>query len=114
MTNRFMDESRDEMALSLRSVCKQFIMKDQNKNNLQRSQQGSGSAENTGRDRNEQKNRTANLGREEKQDIGHSAGVDNKDVADISDLGGLSGRDDYAGGDADEMSNQSTNERTER
>jgi hypothetical protein len=78
------------------------------------SQQGSGSAENTGRSRREQKNRNIDLSGAEKQNIARDAGINKKDLRDISDLGGRSGRDDYAGGDNEGISNESTDEATER
>jgi len=78
------------------------------------SQQGTGSAENIGESRSAQKNRMADTNPRERQVIAHEADVRNSNVSDIKNLGGLSGRDDYAGGDSDGMSNQSTNEPTER
>lgn len=50
----------------------------------------------------------------QKKDIADQTVSGRKNIADIEDLGGRSGRDDYAGGDSDGMSNESTNEPTER
>lgn len=89
-------------------------MEDQNMNTFQSAQQGSGSAENTGRDRSEQKSRGMNVSGGEKQNVAQGTGVGKKDIADLSDLGAASGRDDYAGGYAEGMGDESTDEKTER
>lgn len=75
--------------------------------------EGSGSAEQTGRSRDEQKNRNFDLDDKAKNDIASDIGVDAKDVADLHDLHADSGRDDYAGGSNDGMSDVSTNEPTD-
>ena len=75
--------------------------------------QGSGSAEQTGKSRDEQKNRNINLDDEAKHKIADDIGVDAKDIADLHDLHADSGRDDYAGGSGDGMSDVSTNEPTD-
>ncbi len=85
-----------------------------NKEQLQSSQQGTGSAENTGRNRNEQQQPNTKLSSQERQDIGNQLGNDNNRVADLDDLGMLSGRDDAAGGSGDRMENESTGKETER
>ena len=89
-------------------------MEDQNIPTFQNAQQGSGSAENRGRDRSEQKSRGMDLSADEKQNVARGAGVGKKDIADLGDLGEASGRDDYAGGFAEGMGDESTNERTEQ
>jgi hypothetical protein len=71
------------------------------------SQQGTGSAENKGSNRSEQ-------GKKEKQNIAGDVNLSSRDIASLNDLGAASGRDDYAGGDNEGMSNESTNERTEQ
>lgn len=78
------------------------------------SHQGSGSSENTGRDREAQKNTATDLNEQDKKDMAREAGLGRDRIADIEDLGGLSGRDDYAGGNKDGMSENSTNEGTDR
>ena len=101
------------MALSLRHHPKN-IMKNDQKNQSFGSQEGSGSSENQGRDREEQRHNLTDMDKQGKKDIAHEAGLGRKRMADIEDLGGLSGRDDYAGGSGDDMSNTSTNEATDR
>ncbi len=76
--------------------------------------QGSGSAENVGQSREEQKNRNFDLSENEKQDIANQIDVDKEAIADPEDLGAGSGRDDYAGGFGDGMSTQSTDQPTDR
>lgn len=75
--------------------------------------QGSGSAEQTGKSRDEQKNRNFNLDDDTKNKIASDIGVDSKDIVDLHDLHADSGRDDYAGGSGDGMSDVSTNEPTD-
>jgi len=83
------------------------------KEDLQSSQQGTGSAENQGENRDRQKSQTTNVSNNQQNDLSRQAGLGRNRMTDIDDLGGMSGRDDYAGGDNDNMSNQNTNERTE-
>jgi hypothetical protein len=78
------------------------------------SQQGTGSAENKGSNRSEQGNKTTHLSKKEKQNIAGDVNLSSRDIASLNDLGAASGRDDYAGGDNEGMSNESTNERTEQ
>ena len=80
----------------------------------QRSQQGSGSAENRGQDRSRQENKTEDLSKQEKTDIAAKMGKGPNPVGDIEDMGGSSGRDDYAGGFGAGMRDESTGESTER
>jgi hypothetical protein len=46
--------------------------------------------------------------------MANKAGLGRDRMTDIEEMGGMSGRDDYAGGDNDNMSNQNTNEPTRR
>jgi len=77
-------------------------------------QQGSGSAENRGDSREEQKAQNTHLDKESKKDIAEQAGLGRERISDLGELGGLSGRDDYAGGERDGVSDQNTNEETDR
>jgi hypothetical protein len=91
------------------------MKKDQsNKQDQQQSLQGSGSAENKGQSRSEQKNRSTNISQEERQRIAGEMGKGPNRLADIEDLGGMSGRDDSSGGSGDRMEDQSTDQGTER
>ena len=83
-------------------------------NSAAQESQTSGSAEQTGRSREEQKNRNFNLDEDTKDKIAQDTGIDKKDIADLQSLGAGSGRDDYAGGSGDGMSNVSTGEATDR
>jgi hypothetical protein len=83
-----------------------------NGNNNQKPQPGTGSAENQGRGREEQMNQ--GVDQQGKDKIAEEAGLDRNDLTDIRELGQLSGRDDYAGGDNDGMSEQSTGQPTDR
>lgn len=84
-------------------------------NNANRQQQGgSGSAEQTGRDRQEQKTPTTRMNENEKSEVASQIDENKTDVRTIEDLGGMSGRDDLAGGSGDRMENQSTNQSTEK
>ena len=74
---------------------------------------GSGSAEQIGKSRDEQKNRDFNLTDDQKADIANDIDVPKDQIADPTDLGAASGRDDYAGGSGDGMSDVSTNEPTD-
>ena len=90
------------------------MQQDQNKENLQKGQQGSGSAENTGRSREDQKNQSINLSETERQDIASQTGISTKDIGQLKDLGAYSGREDYSGGDRDGMRDENSDERTDR
>ena len=79
---------------------------------MKHTQEGSGSAENTGRGREEQLNRSSEeLSR---GDVAREAGISKQDISSIEELGGRSGRDDLAGSINDGMSEQSTGEATDR
>ena len=77
-------------------------------------QQGSGSAENKGGSREDQKNPLTNPGGKEKQDIARDINESSNRVGSLRNTGQLSGRDDYAGGSGDDMSAENTNEPTDR
>ncbi|MBD0278898.1 MAG: hypothetical protein ICV51_19700 [Flavisolibacter sp.] len=87
---------------------------DQNRAPFQQGQQGSGSSENTGRDRTEQRNAHTELNKQERQEIAGEMGQGPNRIADLKDMGALSGRDDAAGGSGDEMENENTGKATER
>jgi hypothetical protein len=76
-------------------------------------QEGTGSAENTGRDRSEQLNTTRELSQDQKNAISSEAG-ENTPIADIRDLGQLSGSDALAGGSDNVMDDQQQAEDTDR
>ncbi len=75
---------------------------------------GSGSAENKGQSREDQKAQNTVVGEQERSDIAEQAGLKPGEVADLQDLGGPSGRDDASGGSGDDMNNTSSNQGTER
>jgi hypothetical protein len=77
------------------------------KEELQQGQQGSGSAENTGRQRQEQTANTT-LSEHDKQTIADQIGENKESVVGLKDLGAVSGRDDASGGSGDRMEDQST------
>ncbi|HYO23053.1 MAG TPA: hypothetical protein VER36_11660 [Flavisolibacter sp.] len=77
-------------------------------------QQGTGSAENTDRDRTEQMNELTELSLEERMSVADKIGVPPEQVADVRDTGMLSGRDDLSGGSGDRMEDQNTGEETDR
>lgn len=89
-------------------------MEEKRKQELQQSQQGSGSSENTGKDRQDQKAGNLSIDEGERENIAGQAGINKEDIADLEDLGMNSGRDDYAGGSGDDMSGTSTDEATDR
>jgi len=76
--------------------------------------ESSGSAENKGQSREEQKNRNFNLDDKAKNDLANQIGEDKSDIAGLAELGADSGRDDYAGGDNDGMTAQNTDQPTDR
>lgn len=85
----------------------------QQKDQFQQAQSGTGSAEQTGRDRLEQQQ---NLQPDEdrKADIANQIGEHPNAVSSIGETGGLSGRDDASGGSGDRMENESTNAPTDQ
>ena len=84
------------------------MQENQNKGSFQQGQQGSGSAENTGRSREEQQNPVTNLSKQQRQDIAGEMGSGPNPVADLQDMGALSSRDDAAAGSGHRMENEST------
>jgi hypothetical protein len=76
---------------------------------LQSSQQGSGSAENKGEGREQQKNQTANISNTERSDMAYQAGLGRDRITSVEELGGMSGRDNYAGSEPDDLSNEDLN-----
>lgn len=70
--------------------------------------QASGSSENRGSGREEQRNPNIHLDRGQKHDIARDLWVKPDDVIDISDTGARSGRDDNSGGSGDRMEEEST------
>jgi hypothetical protein len=87
---------------------------EQHKDQFQSSQQGTGSAENQGRNRSEQKMQSSSSGDEQRQDISTQIGESKDKVGDIRETGALSGRDDASGGSGDRMENTSSNQETDR
>jgi hypothetical protein len=87
---------------------------DMNNNSNRQQQGGTGSAEQTGRDRSEQQSQKTHISDDDKQDIASAIGEDSSRISTIEELGGLSGRDDSSGGTGDHMEQQSSNEPTDR
>ena len=85
-----------------------------NKEQFQSSQQGTGSAENKGEDRNRQMAQNTDLSNQERTDIAAQMGEGPNPVTTLRDMGALSGRDDSAGGSGDRMEEQNTGEATDR
>jgi hypothetical protein len=79
------------------------------KEDLQNAQQGTGSADNKGENRNQQKNQTTNLSNNQRIDISHQAGLGRDRMTDIEETGSMSSRDDYAGSDAGDLRNEDLN-----
>ena len=79
------------------------------KEDLQNSQQGTGSSENKGERRYQQQNQTTNVSNNQQNDIAHEAGLGRHRMTDIEDLGGMSEIDDYAGSNDDDLSNEDLN-----
>jgi hypothetical protein len=85
---------------------------DNNRDQIQRSQQGTGSAENKGESRSRQLNRNSQSD-QDKQNMSGGLGRDSGQLGNLRDLGALSGRDDSAGGSGDRMENENTGEETD-
>ncbi len=83
-------------------------------NENKQAQQGSGSAENKGGSRQDQKHPLTNPGSKERQDIAGDINENSNRIGNLRNTGQLSGRDDYAGGSGDDMSAENTNEPTDR
>jgi hypothetical protein len=84
------------------------------RDDLQQGQPGTGSAENTGQERNQQFNEMTELSLEERMKVADQIGVPVDNVADASQTGAMSGRDDAAGGSGDRMEDLSTGQDTDR
>ena len=84
------------------------------KEDFQNAQQGTGSSEGRGNNRQTQKNPLTDVGEAQQKEIAHEAGLGRKRITDIEEMGGMSGKDDYAGSDSDNMSSESTDEGTDR
>lgn len=80
----------------------------------EQNQPGTGSAENTGRSREEQLNPNTNLTQQQREDVSDQPGLGRDRLGDLRETGQLSGRDDLAGGDNDGMMDQRSGEETER
>ena len=87
---------------------------EQKKEQFQAGQQGTGSAENRGDDRDSQMTPNTSLTQPEKEDIARQIGEEPGAIAGLKDLGALSGRDDASGGSGDRMDEQSTGQPTVR
>jgi hypothetical protein len=86
----------------------------ENKDSMQKSQPGTGSAENRGQGRSEQKNRSKDMSQSDKQDLASEIGEEPGRIASQRDMGVLSGRDDSSGGSGDWMEGENTGKDTDR
>ena len=86
---------------------------DSNNDQFKASQQGTGSAENQGSDRNAQQNTKTVLSDEERENLAAQMGEGPNAVVGLKDLGALSGRDDASGGSGDRMEDSSTGDATD-
>jgi hypothetical protein len=77
-------------------------------------QKGTGSAENLGRERQEQFNELSELSLEERMAVADQIGVPVQNVGDAAATGAMSGRDDAAGAPDDGMEEESSGEETDR
>jgi hypothetical protein len=84
-----------------------------NQENIRDSKSGTGSAEQTGRDRNEQQSAT-DLSSHDKHNIASQIGEKESSIRSVSEMGGESGRDDLSGGSGDRMEQENTGEHTDR
>lgn len=85
-----------------------------NNDSLQQPQQGTGSSENQGQDRDWQRHNKTELSQEETQNLADEIGERPSAIAGLKDMGALSGRDDAAGGTGDGMEGESTGRETDR
>jgi len=83
-----------------------------NREHFQESQQGTGSAENQGRNREDQMNKSTDISNKDQQNIASQIGESSGSVSDLRHLGALSGRDDLSEGG--NMENENTGEKTDR
>ena len=84
-----------------------------NEINIPGGQEGSGSAENQGRSRQDQLSQSWNEP-ENQQELRDALGNDADRLGSLKDTGALSGRDDAAGGSGDRMEDQHTGQGTDR
>jgi hypothetical protein len=80
-----------------------------NKDQMQQGTDGSGSAEQTGRERSEQQFKHT-----DKQKVSADIGESRDRIADPGELGAFSGRDDSSGGSGDGMENENSGSSTDR
>ena len=81
--------------------------------NMQQGQEGSGSAENQGRSREDQMAQNTDA-QDNRQDIKDALGNDANRLSSLKEMGALSGRDDAAGGSSDRMEEQNTGQATDQ
>ena len=82
------------------------------KEQLDQSKSGTGSAEQTGRDRTEHRQEQQDVDQQKRQDVASQIGESASDITSAKELGQMSGRDDASGGSGDGMENENTGERT--
>jgi hypothetical protein len=82
------------------------------KEQLDQSKSGTGSAEQTGRDRTEQRQEQKDVDQQKRQDVASQIGESANDITSAKELGQMSGRDDASVGSGDGMENENTGERT--
>ena len=75
---------------------------------------GTGSAEQTGRNRSEQQAQNTDMDNGGLKKVAEETNLGRQQIATQKDMGAQSGRDDYAGGSGDDMSSQNTGQPTER
>jgi hypothetical protein len=102
------------MASTLRWFENKPVMMEGTENKMQPAQQGSGSAENKGQDRDARQNSKTVISDQERQNLAAQLGEGPNAVVGLKDLGALSGRDDAAGGSGDGMESQNTGDATDR
>jgi len=83
------------------------------KEDVQNSQQNTGSAENKGQNRDQQKNLT-NANNEQQNDMARQAGLGRDRMTSMEDLGNMIERNDYLGGDNDDLTNENLNAANDR
>jgi len=83
------------------------------KEDVQNSQQNTGSAENKGQNRDPQKNLT-NANNEQQNDMARQAGLGRDRMTSMGDLGNMIERNDYLGGDNDDLTNENLNAANDR
>lgn len=83
-------------------------------NNNRQGEGGSGSAENMGGTREDQKAQHTHLDSEQKADIAKQAQLKPEDIVTVEETGATSGRDDAGGGSGDNIENTSSNDGTDK